>query len=102
MSKMSMNSDLSNADLLRTLQETGQLPNTNKRIQSFLKDVYGRDVTISQIAAICLRYQDRPLVNNEIIDDLCRKFLLACRNDTVLAKRVIDKYREVGHVLPKH
>lgn len=101
MNKMYIKSELTNAELLRELQNSGQLPVTNKRIQEFLRDVYGREVTISQIAAICLRYRDRPLINNESIDDLGRKFLFACRNDVGLAKRILDKYKEIGHVLPK-
>ena len=91
--KMHIKYDGTNAQLLRDLFKEGQLPDTNKRIQKFILDVYGREITISQIAAVLGRYTDRPILSNRHIDEIAHKFIQACRYDIGLCKRILNRNR---------
>ena len=76
--------NMTNADLLRTLFKENQLPDTNKMIKEYVLKNYSRDISIQQIAQVLARYCDRPILRNENIDDLARRFLVACKNDVGL------------------
>lgn len=91
--KMRVEDDRTNAELLRSLHKSGQLPDTNKRIQQFMLDVYGRNISIQQIAQVLSRYCDRPILRSEEIDSLARRFLASCKNDVGLCKRILNRYK---------
>jgi hypothetical protein len=85
--------DRTNAELLRELHRAGKLPDTNKRIQQFMRDVYEREISIQQIAQVLSRYCDRPILRSEEIDNLARRFLASCKNDVGLCKRILNRYK---------
>lgn len=92
-----MNEDMknkieSNADLLRRLFKNGELPDTNKKIREFVLVSYGRHISVQQIAAVLGRYRDRPIMASIEVDELARRFLVACRNDLGLCKRILSRY----------
>lgn len=87
-----IDSDKTNAQLLRDLQKDGTLPDTNKKIQQFMLDIYGRKISIQQIAAVLARYCDRPILMNKEVDELARRFLASCKNDVGLCKRILKRY----------
>lgn len=98
--KMHIKSDLCNADLLRELNKSGQLPHTNQKIQQFVLDVYGRKITIQQIAQVLSRYQDRPILADKEVHSMARRFLAACKNDVGLCKRILNDYKGLPYVSP--
>ena len=87
--------DMSNADLLRTLHQQNKIPHSNKNIREFIRTNYGRDIKIQQIAQDLGRYKERPLLRNAELDDLARRFLVACQNDIGLCRRILNRYRGV-------
>ena len=91
-SRKIIHSDLSNAELLMELNKTGKLPSTNRKIQDYILEFYGRKITIQQIASVLLRYQDRNLLTSKEVDVLARRFLAACKNDVGLCKRILNEY----------
>ena len=93
--QMKIDSKLSNADLLRELNKNNQLPSTNRKIQEFILDVYGRKISIQQIASVLLRYRDRPILTNNDVHVLARRFLAACKNDIGLCKRILNEYGDL-------
>lgn len=97
--KIHIKSDKSNAQLLRDLQKECQLPDTNKKIQQFMLDVYGRNISIQQIASVLARYCDRPILMNKKIDDLARQFLLSCKNDVGLCRRILKRYEDLPCII---
>jgi hypothetical protein len=85
-------SDKSNADLIRyTFKELGE-NHKNRFLKCVLREKYNRDISISQIAAVLGRYEDRGIIGNENVHNLCRRFLVGCKNDIGLAKKVLASY----------
>ena len=89
---MEENTAKTNADLIRTaFSEIGE-NHKNRFLKNYLREKYNRDISISQIAAVLGRYEDRGIIGSENVQALCRKFLVACRNDVGLAKKVLAHY----------
>jgi hypothetical protein len=85
-------SDKSNAELIRaTFKEVGE-NHKNRFLKDLLREKYNRDISISQIAAVLGRYEDRGVIGNENVHNLCRRFLVGCKNDIGLAKKVLASY----------
>jgi hypothetical protein len=82
----------SNANLIRDVFKEVGLNHTNKFLQQYISTRYGRLISISQIAAVLGRYRDREVLADKDVHETCRKFLLSCRNDTGLARKVLASY----------
>jgi hypothetical protein len=82
----------SNADLIRlSFRELGE-NHKNSFIKKYLYAKYQRVVSISQIASVLGRYEDRPLIGSEATKSLCQKFLIGCNGDIGLAKKILAHY----------
>jgi len=82
----------SNAELIRVaFKEVGE-NHKNRFLKDYLREKYHREISISQIAAVLGRYQDRGVIGSENVQSLCRRFLVACKNDVGLAKKVLASY----------
>ena len=81
-----------NADLIReAFKEVGQ-NHSNKYMQEYIREKHKRIISISQIAAVLGRYRDRDVLASPMVQDLCRRLLLACRNDLGLVRKVLASY----------
>lgn len=81
-----------NADLIReAFKEVGE-NHKNRFLKEYLRDKYCRNISISQIAAVLGRYEDRGVLGSEAIQNMARRFLVACRGDVGLAKKVLANY----------
>lgn len=89
---MSVLDERTNADLIREVfKEVGE-NHRNRFLREYLRDKYCRDISISQIAAVLGRYEDRGPLCSDSIHNMARKFLVACRGDVGLAKKVLAHY----------
>lgn len=89
---MEANKAKSNADLIRqAFKEMGE-NHKNRFFKNYLSEKYMRNISISQIAAVLGRYKDRGVLGSEVVQGLCRKFLMSCKNDVGLAKKVLASY----------
>ena len=91
---MENNKAKSNADLIRqAFKEMGE-NHKNRFFKTYLNESHQRDISISQIAAVLGRYKDRGVIGSEVVQSLCRKFLMSCRNDVGLARKVLASYAQ--------
>lgn len=87
-----------NADLIRKEAKEIGAYHTNKWWQDYLSGKYNRLITVSQIAAVLGRYRDRATADQEGIHYVCRQFINACKNDVLLAKKILAQYESIGAV----
>ncbi len=83
---------MSNAQIIRDELKVVGYSHSNKWWQKYLLDKHGRRVTQQQLSALLGRIQDRPVSDCESVHTAARNFILACRNDVEMAKRILLTY----------
>lgn len=82
----------SKADLIRKEALEHGHCHSNKWFRVNLEQKYGLRFTSQEIQVVLGRSSDRRISDLQSVHDTARRFLLACQNDLIMAKRILSSY----------